>query len=169
MSAFDHTIHFANLWTSTFPGTQCPVLPKKPEELGLSARMALESDNPILFQNLFGGTGSTNLPADTVMRRNSGQLQGSDVFRLGQLVLVRAAQQLEQQPHQQMDQRMAGQALSSRENYKEAMARSKAWSESRILARMGHTPIDPALSANRRKWGSRSLDLLYGSQRSPQA
>ena len=70
MSAFDHTVDFANWWTRTFPGTQCPALPKKPEDLGLSARMAMEQDHPILFQNLFAGVGSTNLPADTVMRRN---------------------------------------------------------------------------------------------------
>ena len=154
MSAFDHTVDFANWWTRTFPGTQCPALPKKPEDLGLSARMALESTAPALFQNLFAGVGSTNLPADTVMRRNSGQLQGSDVPHLRAAGLEYEAQQLEQQSQWLMDQRMADQALSSRENYQEAMARSKAWSESGILARMGHTPIDPAVAAaNRRKWG----------------
>ena len=154
MSAFDHTVDFANWWTRTFPGTQCPALPKKPEDLGLSARMALELDAPILFQNLFGSHGSKNLPADTVMRRNSGQLQGSDVPHLRAAGLEYEAQQLEQQSQWLMDQRMADQALSSRENYQEAMARSKAWSESGILARMGHTPIDPAVAAaNRRKWG----------------
>ena len=154
MSACDHTVDFANWWTRTFPGTQCPALPKKPEQLGLSARMALEQDNPILFQNLFGGLGSTNLPADTVMRRNSGQLQASDIPHLRAAGLEYEAQQLEQQSQRLMDQRMADQALSSRENYQEAMARSKAWSESGILARMGHTPINPAVAAaNRRKWG----------------
>ena len=49
---------------------------------------------------------------------------------------------------------MADQALSYCENYKQAMARSKAWSDSGILARMGQTLIDPAVAArNRRKWG----------------
>ena len=154
MSAFDHTVDFANWWTRTFPGTQCPALLKKPDDLGLSARMALEQDNPILFQNLFAGVGSTNLPADTVMRRNSGQLQGSDVPHLRAAGLEYEAQQLEQQVQRQMDQRMADQALSSRENYQQAMARSKAWSDSGILARMGHTPLDPQVIAeNRRKWG----------------
>lgn len=154
MSAFDHTVDFANWWTRTFPGTQCPALPKKPEDLGLSARMALESTAPALFQNLFAGVGSTNLPADTVMRRNSGQLQGSDVPHLRAAGLEYEAQQLEQQVQRQMDQRMADQALSSRENYQQAMARSKAWSDSGILARMGHTPLDPQVIAeNRRKWG----------------
>ena len=154
MSAFDHTVDFANWWTRTFPGTQCPPVPKKPEQLGLSARMALESTAPILFQNLFGSHGSTNLPADTVMRRNSGQLQGSDVPHLRAAGLEAEAQQLEQRVQQQMDQRMADQALSSRENYKEAMARSKAWSDSGILARMGHTPLTPEqIADNRRRYG----------------
>ena len=154
MSAFDHTVDFANWWTRTFPGTQCPAVPKKPEQLGLSARMALEQDNPILFQNLFGGMGSTNLPADTVMRRNSGQLQASDIPHLRAAGLEYEAQQLEQQVQRQMDQRMADQALSSRENYREAMARSQAWNESGLLARLSQTPLDPPVIAeNRRKWG----------------
>ena len=154
MSAFDHTVDFANWWTRTFPGTQCPAVPKKPEQLGLSARMALEQDNPILFQNLFGGMGSTNLPADTVMRRNSGQLQASDIPHLRAAGLEYEAQQLEQQSQWLMDQRMADQALSSRENYQEAMARSKAWSDSGILARMGHTPLTPEhIAENRRRYG----------------
>ena len=38
---------------------------------------------------------------------------------------------------------MADQALSSRENYQQAMARSKAWNESGILDQMGHTPFTP--------------------------
>ena len=143
MSAFDHTIDFANWWTRTFPGTQCPVLIKKLEQLGLSVSMPLDQNNPILFQNLFGGMGSTNLLADTVMCRNSGQLQGSDVPHLRAAGLEYEAQQLEQQVQREMDQRMADQALSSRENYQQAMARSKAWNESEILARMGHTPFTP--------------------------
>ena len=98
--------------------------------------------------------GSTNLPADIVMCRNSGQLKGSDVPHLRAAGLEYEAQQLEQQVQRQMDQRMADQALSSRENYQQAMARSKAWSEAGILARMGHTPLDPQVIAdNRRKWG----------------
>ena len=154
MSAFDHTVDFANWWTRTFPGTQCPPLPKKPEQLGLSARMALESGNPILFQNLFGGMGSTNLPADTVMRRNSGQLQASDIPHLRAAGLEHDAQQLEQRVQQQMDQRMADQALSSRENYQQAMARNAQWSEMGILERMGHEPLSPQqIADNRRRWG----------------
>jgi len=154
MSAFDHTVDFANWWARTFPGTQCPAVPKKPDELGLSARMALESTAPALFQNLFAGVGSTNLPADTVMRRNSGQLQASDIPHLRAAGLEYEAQQLEQQVQRQMDQRMADQALSSRENYQQAMARSSQWSEMGILERMGHQPLTPEqIADNRRRYG----------------
>ena len=154
MPAFDHTEAFVTWWIRTFPGTQCPVLPKKPDDLTLSALMAMESDNPILFQNLFGSHGSTNLPADTVMRRNSAQLQASDIPHLRAAGLEYEAQQLEQQVQRQMDQRMADQALSSRENYQQAMARNSQWSEMGILERMGHQPLLPEVIAeNRRRWG----------------
>jgi hypothetical protein len=53
-----------------------------------------------------------------------------------------------------MDQRMADQALSSRENYQQAMARSSQWSEMGILERMGHQPLTPEqIADNRRRYG----------------
>ena len=154
MSAFDHTVDFANWWTRTFPGLQCPAVPKKPDQLGLSARMAMEQDNPILFQNLFGGIGSTNMPADTVARRNSGQLQASDIPHQRAAGLEYEAQQLEQQVQRQMDQRMADQALSARENYQQAMARNAQWAQMGVLERMGHQPLTPQeIADDRRRWG----------------
>ena len=152
----DHTVNFANWWTRTFPGTPCPPLPKREEELSMTARMAMTAENPTLFQNLFskGGSGSAPMPADTVSRRNSGQLQGSDIPHLRAAGLEFEAQQLEQRVQQQMDQRMADQALSSSENYQQAMARSAQWSEMGILERMGHEPLSPQqIADNRRRWG----------------
>ena len=152
----DHTVDFANWWTRTFPGTPCPPLPKREEELSMTARMAMTAENPTLFQNLFskGGSGSAPMPADTVSRRNSGQLQGSDIPHLRAAGLEFEAQQLEQRVQQQMDQRMADQALSSSENYQQSMARSAQWSEMGILERMGHEPLSPQqIADNRRRWG----------------
>ena len=57
MQSIDHSWAFAEWWANTFPGTQCPPLPKKRGDLGLTAEMALQSDNPALFQNLFGNGG----------------------------------------------------------------------------------------------------------------
>ena len=53
-----------------------------------------------------------------------------------------------------LDSELADQALSSRENYQQAMARSKAWNESGILARMGHTPFTPdQIAENHKRFG----------------
>ena len=46
----DHTADFATWWSQTFPGMQCPPLPKKKGDLGLTAEIALQSDNPALFK-----------------------------------------------------------------------------------------------------------------------
>ena len=122
----------------------------------MTARMAMTAENPALFQDLFskGGSGSVPMPADTVSRRNSGQLQGSDIPHLRAAGLEFEAQQLEQRVQQQMDQRMADQALSSSENYQQAMARSARWSEMGILERLGHEPLTPQqIADNRRRWG----------------
>ena len=116
----------------------------------------MTAENPALFQNLFSkeGSGSVPMPADTVSRRNSGQLQGSDIPHLRAAGLELEAQQLEQQVQKQMDQRMADQALSSRENYQQAMARSAQWSEMGILERLGHEPLTPQqIADNRRLYG----------------
>ena len=153
MPAFDHTEAFVTWWIRTFPGTQCPVLPKKPDDLTLSALMAMESDNPILFQNLFGSHGSTNLPADTVMRRNSAQLQASDIPHLRAAGLEYEAQELERQ----MERRplTAGeQTLVSRQNFEQERARFAAFQEQGLLGRMLNNPLTPEqIAANRRKYG----------------
>ena len=99
----DHTADFAKWWSQTFPGMQCPPLPKKKGELGLTAEIALQSDNPALFQNLFGngGLGSGAMPADTVTRRNSGQLLPQDI----PCRWLEWAQQVQQLNQRQQDQR----------------------------------------------------------------
>ena len=97
---------------------------------------------------------SAAIPADTVARRNNNQLQAGDAQHLRSAGLEWEAQELERRVQREMDQRMADQALSSRENYQQAMAKNRAWSEMGILERMGHQPLSPELiAANRRRWG----------------
>lgn len=154
MPAFDHTVDFANWWSRTFPGAQCPVLPKKPDDLTLSARMAMETDNPILYQNLFGGIGSTSMPADTVMRRNSAQLQASDIPHLRAAGLEYEAQELERQMEREEAQRIGEQTLASRQNFEQERARYAAYQEQGLLGRMLNNPLTPdQIAANRRKYG----------------
>ena len=155
MSAFDHTVDFANWWTRTFPGTQCPAVPKTPEDLGLSARMALESDAPILFQNLFGSHGSKNLPADTVMRRNSGQLQESDIPFLRAAGLHYEAAQVGQQVQRQQDQRLADQAAAEAAASKEQRAFYQQWNNASFGERLAMSggPSPEAIAQAREMWG----------------
>lgn len=156
MNSIDHNSEFANWWNREFPGTQCPPLPTNPEELGITARMTMTASNPALYQNLFsqGGTGSVSMPADTVARRNSNQLQANDVQHLRSAGLEWEAQEIERRVQQHADQRMADQALASQQSYQQEMAKSKAWSEMGILERIGHEPMSPEqIQANRARWG----------------
>ena len=110
----DHTADFATWWSQTFPGTQFPPLPKKKGDLGLTAEIALQSDAPALFQNLFGngGLGSGSMPADTVARRHSGQLLPQDIPHLRALGLEWEAQELQQKVQRQQDQSAADEFLA---------------------------------------------------------
>ena len=54
----------------------------------------------------------------------------------------------------QQDQRVADQALSSRENYEQAMQRTAEWQQMGVLLRMGHEPLIPEqIAANPRRDG----------------
>ena len=152
----DYSAEFASWWQSAFPGTQCPPVPKSPNDLGMTQRMALTADNPILAQNLFGnsGRGSVPLPADTQARLNQGQLQPQDAPHLRAAGLEHYAQQVELMGQRAIDQRLVDQTIASQKSYEQERQRSAAWSEAGLLARLGHTPVDPQVAARfRKQWG----------------
>ena len=157
MPAFDYTVDFANWWSRTFPAVQCPVLPNSPEQLSLSARMALEQDNPILFQNLFGALGSTNLPADTVARRNSGQLLAQDIPHLRAAGLAGEAEQLQQQTQLQQDQRAADDLVlmqkRNRHNDMAVQTRIAETSHDRWARMLSNPPSPESIAAAKAAWG----------------
>jgi hypothetical protein len=137
----DHTADFATWWSQTFPGTQCPPLPKKRGDLGLTAEIALQSDAPALFQNLFsnGGLGSGSMPADTVARRNSGQLLSQHIPHLRAAGLEWEAQELQQRVQRQMDQAV-----------QERIAET---SHDRWARMLSNPPSPQAIAAARAAWG----------------
>ena len=121
--AFDHTDNFVRFWNFEFPGKQCPALPKKPEELDITAQMALSAwDSGKLWQNLFGNssTGSQPLPADVELRRRNNELLPQDAPSLRAANLEYLAQQAELVGQQQLDQRFAEQAELGRKEYLQA-------------------------------------------------
>ena len=83
---------------------------------------------PELYTALFaGGKDAPRLPADVSVRLISGQLQPGDVSVLRAAGYEQQAQECERLGQMQRDQRIADQALSSRENYQQAMACSAQW------------------------------------------
>lgn len=157
MPTFDFTTDFANWWCRNFPGTQCPSLPKQPEDLPLSALLLLEQDNPALHQNLFGngGLGSAPMPADTVMRRNSGQLQESDIPHLRAAGLHYEAAQVGQQVQRQQDQRLADQSAAEAAASKEQRAFYQQWNNASFGERLAMSggPSPEAIAQARQMWG----------------
>jgi hypothetical protein len=157
IASLDHTAAFANWWASSFPGTPCPPVPKRPDELGLTARLALSSENPALYQNLFGnsGQGAGAMPADTITRRANGQLEARDIPHLRAAGLEFEAQQLEQAVQRQMDQRLVDQTLASRQAAEAEMERSAQWAGASMMERLAMSggPSAQAVAHARQMWG----------------
>ena len=64
---------FATFWNKAFPQKKCPALPKKMDDLGLMAQVAMREEAPILFQNLFRED-YNKIPCDTATRLRNGNL-----------------------------------------------------------------------------------------------
>ena len=157
MSMIDHTYEFATWWNREFPQEQCPPLPKKPDELNLTARMALSAENPALFQNLFGsgGLGSVPMPADTVARRNSNQLQASDIPHLRAAGLEWEAQKVAVGIQRAQDQRLADQARAEAAASQEQKAFYAQWNNASFSERLAMSggPSPEAIAQAREMWG----------------
>ena len=83
----------------------------------MTAQMAMRATKSELYSALFaGGKDAARLPTDLSVRLNSGQLQPGDAGALRAAGLEQQAQQCEALGQMQQDQRLADQALSSREN-----------------------------------------------------
>ena len=148
-------VAFANWWATEMKEQACPPVPRKESELSMTAQMAMRATKPELYTALFaGGKDAPRLPADVSVRLNSGQLQPGDAGALRAAGFELQAQQAERLGQLQQDQRMADQALSSRENYEQAMQRTAQWQQMGVLQRMGHEPLTPEqIAANRRRYG----------------
>ena len=147
-------VAFANWWEKEMKGIPCPPVPRNLSELTMTAQMAMQATHPQLYTALFAGSSEVRLPADVSVRLNSGQLQPGDAGALRAAGFELQAQQAEMLGQLQQDQRMADQALSSRENYEQAMQRTAEWQQMGVLQRMGHEPLTPEqIAANRRRYG----------------
>ena len=69
----DNLQQFVTTYSRLFPGEPVPPMPSKPEDLTMTATLALRDANPVLWQNMFGGHGAP-LPADVQQRLLTGQV-----------------------------------------------------------------------------------------------
>ena len=148
-------VAFANWWATEMKGIPCPPVPRDLSELNMTAQMAMQATHPQLYTALFAGSSEVRLPADVAVRLNSGQLQPGDAAALRASGLEEQAQYCERLQQLQTDQRIADQALASRQNYEAERQRYARYSEMGLLERLGHAPaLTPdQIAANRRRYG----------------
>ena len=148
-------VAFANWWEKEMKGIPCPPVPRNLSELTMTAQMAMQATHPQLYTALFAGSSEVRLPADVSVRLNSGQLQPGDAAALRASGLEEQAQYCERLQQIQTDQRIADQALASRQNYEAERQRYARYSEMGLLERLGHAPaLTPdQIAANRRRYG----------------
>ena len=147
-------VAFANWWEKEMKGIPCPPVPRNLSELTMTAQMAMQATHPQLYTALFASSSEVRLPADVSVRLNSGQLQPGDAAALRASGLEEQAQYCERLQQLQTDQRIADQALASRQNYEQERARFAAFQEQGLLGRMLNNPLTPdQIAANRRRYG----------------
>ena len=81
-----HTAEFAAFWAKNFD-TPCPPVPKKLDDLNITAREAMRMENPVLFQNLFRQQDMNQMPADVVGRMQNQTFWASDIPILDSLAM----------------------------------------------------------------------------------
>ena len=91
-----HTNEFAAFWAKNFD-TPCPPVPKKLDDLNITAREAMRMENPVLFQNLFRQQDMNQMPADVVGRMQNQTFWASDIPILRQYGYEWQARELEKQ------------------------------------------------------------------------
>tara|TARA_B100001057_G_C22183456_1_gene694092 strand:+ start:66 stop:533 length:468 start_codon:yes stop_codon:yes gene_type:complete len=145
---------FAAFWAKEFPDIACPPVPRNLSELNLTAQMAMQSAHPQLYTAMFAGTNEVRLPADVSVRLQSGQLEPGDAGALRAAGFEQQAQQCERLQQLQQDQRLADQALASRQNYEAERQRFANYNEMGLLERLAHAPLtQDQIAANRKRYG----------------
>ena len=147
-------VAFANWWQKEIVGIPCPPVPRSLSELNLTAQMAMQATYPQLYTALFAGSKDVRLPADVSVRLQSGQLQPGDAGVLRAAGYEEQAQYCGRLQQRQTDQRLADQALASRQNYEAERQRFADYSEMGLLERLGHAPLTPdQIAENRKRYG----------------
>ena len=137
---------FSSFWSKAFPNKPCPALPKSKEDLGLMEQLALQNENPILYQNLFR-SGFESMPADTATRLREDRCWREDIPILREHGWEHKANQLEEQVTEAQRLILEKQILESQE-------RQKVQQQQRESINPYTQPLSPeTIARTRREWG----------------
>lgn len=146
---------FASWWNAEFPRTLCPPCPKRPEDLPVTARMHLQSSRADIYQNLFQQPTAERLPADTLIRHQSGQTDSRDIAPLRQAGMEADAQALEMRLQREADQRLADAAVAEQRLGDVERQKAAAWNNASYMERLAMSggPSPQAIAQARAMWG----------------
>ena len=151
----DYTGQFADFMSKCFPNATCPPLPKKVDDLPATIEMTLQNEDPILYQNLFGGK-SGSLPADVQNRFNTNSLLARDAEPLRQAGFEYYAQQCEKVAEQVDDLKLKQDAEEGRKLFLEAKKAQEEWNRL-PLGHPAKAPSPEQVAYTRKQWGITGL------------
>ena len=148
-----HTNEFAAFWAKNFD-TPCPPVPKKLDDLSITAREAMRMENPILFQNLFRQQDINQMPADVAGRMQNQTFWASDIPILRQFGYEHQARELEKQIEEGRRVIMEQKIEASRQRTAANEKRLKEWQNMSPMQKMLMNPPSPeAVQRCREQWG----------------
>ena len=144
---------FVSTYQSLFPGTPTPPMPSKPEDLGLSVRMAIRENNPRLWKAMFGGQGAP-LPADIAMRVGRGEIAPQDVAALLASNYGDWAAQANQIREEIFERARQNTREREKAQFEAERACFQEFQQKGLLGRLAATPLSAkAIAQAREQWG----------------
>lgn len=146
---------FASWWNAEFPTTACPPVPTRPEDLPITARMHLQTGRADIYQNLFQQPTAERLPADTLVRLQSGNTDARDITPLRQAGMEADARALEMRLQREQDQRLVDAVAAERKAGEATRQQMAAWNDADFTTRLAMSggPSPQAIAQARAMWG----------------
>jgi len=144
---------FSSFWSKAFPQKKCPALPKKMDDLGLMAQVAMREEAPILFQNLFRED-YNKIPCDTATRLRNGNLWIEDIEVLEQHGWTAKASEMRAQVAEAEKLILEKKIAEGKARNDERDRKIKAYNELSPEQKMAlHPPSEASIQQARRQWG----------------
>ena len=149
----DNLAAFVSTYQNLFPGVPLPQMPKRPEDLSMTVALAIRDNNPVLWQNMFGGQGAP-LPADVQQRLLTGEVYPEDAQALRAAHMDAYAAEADRQRESIIERSREATRAREQEAYQASVARSEEFRSMGIMGRMASSPLSAnAIAQARAQWG----------------